>query len=54
MFLKKIHKGIGIRYAIGLLLVLMTFQLCACGKKAEESQEASFYIPQVYRCSFVS
>ena len=54
MFLKKIHKGIRMRCAIGLLLVLMTFQLCACGKKAEESQEASFYIPQVYRCSFVS
>ena len=49
MFLKKIHKGIGIRYAIGLLLVLMTFQLCACGKKAEESQEASFYIPAIFR-----
>ncbi|SFQ45315.1 hypothetical protein SAMN04487928_15011 [Butyrivibrio proteoclasticus] len=28
MFLKKIHKGIRIRCAIGLLLVLMTFQLC--------------------------
>ena len=54
MFLKKIHNGTGTRFAIGLLLVLMAFQLCACGKKAEESQEASFYIPQVYRCSFVS
>ena len=54
MFLKKTHNGTGTRFAIGLLLLLMTFQLCACGKKAEESQEASFYIPQVYRCSFVS
>ena len=34
MFLKKIHKGIRIRYAIGLLLVLMTFQLCACYRNA--------------------
>lgn len=54
MFLKKTHNGTGTRFAIGLLLVLMAFQLCACGKKAEESQEASFFIPQVYRCSFVS
>jgi hypothetical protein len=54
MFLKKTHNGTETRFAIGLLLALMAFQLCACGKKAEESQEASFYIPQVYRCSFVS
>ena len=54
MFLKKIRKGKRIRAAIGLLLIMMVFQLSACGKKTEESQEASFYIPQVYRCSFVS
>ncbi len=54
MFLKKIRKGIIIRAVIGMLLLMMVFQLSACGKKTEESQEASFYIPQVYRCSFVS
>ena len=54
MFLKKTRKEMRIRAAIGLILIMMTFQLCACGKNAEESQEASFYIPQVYRCSFVS
>ena len=54
MFLKKIRKGIIIRAVIGMLLLMMVFQLSACGKKTEESQEASFYIPQVNRCSFVS
>ena len=54
MFLKKTRKEIRIRAAIGLILIMMTFQLCACVKNAEESQEASFYIPQVYRCSFAS
>ena len=54
MFLKKIRKGIIIRAVIGMFLLMMVFQLSACGKKTEESQEASFYIPQVYRCSFVS
>ncbi|MBO6242122.1 MAG: hypothetical protein J6O61_15060 [Butyrivibrio sp.] len=54
MFLKKIRKGKRIRAVIGMLLLMMVFQLSACGKKTEESQEASFYIPQVYRCSFVS
>ncbi len=54
MFLKKIRKGKRIRAVIGILLTMMAFQLCACGKKVEESQEAAFYIPQVYRCSFVS
>ena len=39
---------------ICFILLFISFQLCACGKREDNNQEASFYIPQVYRCSFVS
>ena len=35
-------------------LFVVSLLMCGCGKKSEECQETDFYIPQVYRCAFVS
>ena len=53
--MSKVHRGGRKRYGIiCFLLVYISLQLCACGKNDDSNKEAFFYIPQVYRCSFVS